>query len=308
VAGTASWDAEGKTFYFIPSSLSKGYSYRSALTTSARDSDLIYLATAESWDFTVIYDRTKSNTIYSVDRQARVTLGSGTLPVDGSVIINRDPRNHPDYVDPNKITDGINKVLAEGNPYHYPIQSSITEFNLINSAGTRVATRFAESAILALYYTDANQDGIVDNTVPPLKERELLLYRLDENHGLWVRVPNSAVNVNENYVYAPVYSFSVYTIMSTPALNLSSAFAFPNPFKPSSGHTTVTFTNLASQCTIKIFTLSGDLVKTIQETDGDGQNTWDVKNDAGEALTSGLYLYLIKSSDDAKMGKLVIIK
>jgi hypothetical protein len=308
VSGTTTWDATGQIFSFIPAALSKGYAYRADLAATAQSADEVKVSSAESWQFTVIYDHSRENTTYSTDRRASVRTGSGTLPNDGYILINRDPRNNPTFADPVQITLGINKVLAEGDPFFYPIQSSISEFNLFDSSGTRVATTFAEAAILALYYTDADGDGIVDGTTPPIHARDLVLYRLDEGHGLWVRVPNCSVNLAEHYVYAPVLSFSVYTIMAAPALNVSSAYAFPNPFKPSAGHTAVTFTNLSSQCTIKIFTLSGDLVKTINENSGTGQNTWDVKNESGELLASGTYFFIIKSSSDTKSGKLVVIR
>ncbi len=309
ISGTATFDALSRNFTFTPTaSLTKGYTYQASFDATARNSDLITLLSAESWSFVVVFDHTRENIIYSNDRKAYVDLGTQTLPFDGSVAINRSPRTAPLYVDPSSITTAINKVLAEGNPFHYPVESSITEFALFDASGTHVSTRFAEAAILALHYDDLDGDGFVDSTLPALRETDLLLYRLDETNSLWVRVPDSAVNAASNYVYAPVNSFSVYTIMSTPALDLSNAYSFPNPFKPSSGHTIITFTNLAAQCTIRVYSVSGELVKTIQETDGDGQKTWDVKNESGEGLRSGLYLYVISSSADTKKGKLVVIR
>jgi hypothetical protein len=297
VSGTTTWDAAGKVFSFTPASLSKGYSYQAAVAATAANLDGITLASAESWRFTVIYDHGRENTTFSADRLASVKTGSGTLPNDGYILINRDPRNAPTVVDPAKITDAINKVAAEGDSHHYLLPATITEFNLYDSSGTRVATTFAEAATLALYFAnDANKKNFV-------------LHRLDEAHGLWIRVPGSAVNLVDNYVYAPVRSFSVYTVMAVPAVALTGVYAFPNPFQPSLGHTKVTFTNLASQCTIKVFTLSGDLVKTIEENSGTGQNnSWDVKNEAGEPLASGTYFYYVKSSGDIKTGKLVVIR
>ncbi|MFA5113060.1 MAG: Ig-like domain-containing protein [Candidatus Margulisiibacteriota bacterium] len=296
VSGTTTWDAAGQLFSFIPSALNKGYQYRADLAATAQSADQVKVASAESWLFTVIYDHSKENTTYSTDRRASVRTGSGTLPTDGYILINRDPQNAPTVVDPAAIAAAIAKVLALGDPHHYPLPATITEFNLFDASGTRVATTFAEAAIIALYYTaEAN-------------EKNLVLYRLDEAHGLFVKVPGSAVNTVDNYVSAPVRSFSVYTIMAVPALNVAGAYAFPNPFQPSAGHATVTFTNLASQCTIKIYTLTGDLVKTINESSGTGQNAWDVKNESGELLASGTYFYFIKSSGDTKSGKLVVIR
>lgn len=92
------------------------------------------------------------------------------------------------------------------------------------------------------------------------------------------------------------------------ATDLSAAYTFPNPFNTASGHTNVTFTNLASTCTIRIFNSSGELVSTIQESSGSGETTWDVTNSFNRIVRSGTYLYLIESAADRKVGKLIIIR
>ncbi len=83
---------------------------------------------------------------------------------------------------------------------------------------------------------------------------------------------------------------------------------FPNAYMPSSeGHTRIIFSDLPAVCTIKIYTLTGDLVRTIVESDGDGQAAWDVRNEGNEELPSGIYLYIIKSSTEGEeKGELVI--
>ena len=36
--------------------------------------------------------------------------------------------------------------------------------------------------------------------------------------------------------------------------------------------------------------------------------TWDLANDKGDKVASGIYLYLIEVGDDTSRGKLVVIK
>lgn len=92
------------------------------------------------------------------------------------------------------------------------------------------------------------------------------------------------------------------------AANLGEAHAYPVPFMPSQGHTNVTFTDLTSQATIKIYTLSGELVTTLTKADTTDSLIWNVRNDAGEALASGVYIYTVESSGELKKGKLMVIK
>lgn len=89
--------------------------------------------------------------------------------------------------------------------------------------------------------------------------------------------------------------------------DLSNAHCYPNPFKPSSGHTKITFTSLTREIEIKIYTISGELVKTLRKSDEKDYIEWDAKNSNGENLASGVYLYLINNSSQTKKGKLMII-
>ena len=82
-------------------------------------------------------------------------------------------------------------------------------------------------------------------------------------------------------------------------------YIFPDPYL--SGDTEIVFTDLPASCTIEVFTLNGERVKTITEDDGDGQAVWNVRNDAGDLLGSGLYTYIIRSETEEK-GKLVITR
>ncbi len=90
---------------------------------------------------------------------------------------------------------------------------------------------------------------------------------------------------------------------------LASASVYPNPFKPHLGHTHVTFDGLTAQAQIEVFTLVGEKVCTIQETDGDGQVSWDVTNAQGRKLASGVYIYRVSNDQgQEKISKLAVIR
>jgi len=68
------------------------------------------------------------------------------------------------------------------------------------------------------------------------------------------------------------------------------------------------FMNLPSPCTIKIFTASGDLVKTIKYNDTNyGAVEWNLATDAGLLVTSGVYFYHVDSDAGKKIGKFAIL-
>ena len=81
---------------------------------------------------------------------------------------------------------------------------------------------------------------------------------------------------------------------------------FPNPFKPSLGHSHVTFRNVPVNSTITVTTISGDVVKAFHDT----QQTdvvWDVKIENQKELASGVYLYWVSHLGKASSGKLFVI-
>jgi hypothetical protein len=82
----------------------------------------------------------------------------------------------------------------------------------------------------------------------------------------------------------------------------------PNPCLTATGTTEVVFNDLEANCTIELYTLAGELVRTITVSNGNGQVSWDLKNRDGGLLVSGTYDYLIKNPTNQKRGKVVIIR
>ncbi len=92
------------------------------------------------------------------------------------------------------------------------------------------------------------------------------------------------------------------------APNLSNTKVYPNPFKSSAGHDRIVFMDLTEGSTIKIYTLSGKLVKKIKEQTG-GMAEWNIRNKRGKKVSSGIYIYLITNkSGEKKKGKIAIVK
>ncbi|QOJ28532.1 MAG: hypothetical protein HRU80_06440 [Ignavibacteriales bacterium] len=100
---------------------------------------------------------------------------------------------------------------------------------------------------------------------------------------------------------------------------------FPNPFfanntrfsheNPRTAEESfVTFTNLPETVTIKIYTLSGSLIRTLTEGDKqDGASSpflrWDLKNQSGSRIASGMYLAIVTAPGyGEKLLKLGIIQ
>ncbi|UCD95253.1 MAG: T9SS type A sorting domain-containing protein [Candidatus Zixiibacteriota bacterium] len=68
------------------------------------------------------------------------------------------------------------------------------------------------------------------------------------------------------------------------------------------------FTNLPEVCTIRIFTLSGDLVNTIEHNGDGGTADWDMLSTDHLAIASGIYLYHVESEFGSQTGRFAVIK
>lgn len=103
-------------------------------------------------------------------------------------------------------------------------------------------------------------------------------------------------------------------------------FVAPNPYiegdpNHSFGEPTprkIEFRNLPERATIKIFSVAGDLVKTIEHEPDElgnlnGSAAWDQRSDSGLLVAPGLYIYVVKSNTEGSAGeknsgKLMIIR
>jgi hypothetical protein len=96
---------------------------------------------------------------------------------------------------------------------------------------------------------------------------------------------------------------------------------YPNPYRAGSlfdgrlgtieKKRRIWFTGLPPRCTIKIYTLVGDLVQTLHHDDPVlGQREWDLLSSYGRVIATGLYIYVVEDLDtgEVQRGKLVIIK
>ena len=135
--------------------------------------------------------------------------------------------------------------------------------------------------------------------------RQLVLARYDSVHNLWIMLPTT-VNASQNSITAQTDHLSLYQVMvALPSSDLSNVRVYPNPFRPSQGHTGVNFTNLPSDATINIFTITGQKVQTLNSTPA-GTAFWDGKNQGGQSAASGVYFAVVKSGGSKTILKVAV--
>ena len=88
--------------------------------------------------------------------------------------------------------------------------------------------------------------------------------------------------------------------------SLAEVSVFPNPFDPALGEVTVAGLPVASEVTVAA--ISGEVVWTQQEEEGDGGVRWDGRNASGRPVASGLYLVRIAHRGVTRLRKLAVIR
>ncbi len=122
------------------------------------------------------------------------------------------------------------------------------------------------------------------------------------------------------------YSFYPISAEPNPSNNLSEILVVPNPFRQVSGYNDqsenkrLSFVNIPSKCTIRIYTLALDLVRTIEHDRDSGTETWGssqskdyMLTDFGQNVMPGIYIYHVEShvpghEGETSVGKFAIIK
>ncbi len=105
-----------------------------------------------------------------------------------------------------------------------------------------------------------------------------------------------------------------YVVFTKFAKDLSDVYVYPQPVKVNNGLGKITFANLPNKAKITILNLEGKPIATVDETNGDGGVDYNLKDQNGRVLSSGIYIYRIVQLDNSgneveeKIGKFAVIK
>ncbi len=125
------------------------------------------------------------------------------------------------------------------------------------------------------------------------------------------RVENIIIEKERGYIWIGTQEgISLYESGIMPPSNFEESIVYPNPYVSSQNDTKITFDKLPKQAELYIYTLSGDIIKHFQFADTiEGQLTWDIHNENGELVASGIYYYIASDNRGNKwQGKIAIIR
>ncbi len=143
-------------------------------------------------------------------------------------------------------------------------------------------------------------------------------------HAWFFRFDTSSYNYNIGDVFevagAPVNGAGDRFVYQAPRIDkiaagreLDRIRVVPNPYiarvgwEIQAGERRLEFVNLPLTATIRIYTLAGDLVQSLDHS-GSGTCVWNMLTANGQGIAPGLYFYHVESEVGAKVGKFAVIK
>ncbi|MGD8922168.1 MAG: hypothetical protein PVH24_02890 [Candidatus Zixiibacteriota bacterium] len=134
--------------------------------------------------------------------------------------------------------------------------------------------------------------------------------------GTGMPAPGDAWTLIPNFINLPTDTFAFTATaptMTETETDLDKILPVPNPFylfstyDPSPGEKLIKWHHLPEKCTITIYNLSGDLMRTIEKDDASAIAGWDLLTENGLPVASGIYIYVVDAPGfGQKIGKMAI--
>lgn len=156
---------------------------------------------------------------------------------------------------------------------------------------------FHEPVKVSLTYNDMDLDTDLDG-VPDLAEADLEVFTLE--NSTWIKIISDSTDTINNKVFFSTNHFSVYAIGTQSDTDELSFYWTKNPFSAEQTTTAVIDLTEGGKVTLKIYDLSGDLVRVLADemsVSGTTNIKWDGKNDYDRYVGSGIYVYVFEYED-----------
>lgn len=209
--------------------------------------------------------------------------------INGTILVSVDPAGKPLSADSPSGIQTADTSLT-GGLRRAP--GALFEF-LASTGSGRFVADFSAPATLALAYPDSNDDGLVDGT--SISADTLRMVSWDSGQSAWSDVPSSARDAAGKKVTASAGRFSVFALVGIAAgSDLTDVHIYPNPLRPSQGHSSMNFTHLPAGAAVRVYTLAGEFVSELQ-AGASGIAVWNGRNSSGMQAASGAYLAVVAS-------------
>lgn len=113
-----------------------------------------------------------------------------------------------------------------------------------------------------------------------------------------IKLESSLANSSLDKIYTVPNPYVAYSMTETPGRTSEKR-----------GDRNLQFRNLPNKCTIRIYTLTGELVQTVYKDDMTSIASWDLLSNEGQRVSYGIYIYHVDAPGiGEKIGRIAVIK
>ncbi len=235
-----------------------------------------------------------------------------------------DPPEYPTYIENAQVSFDVQApgnvvvaIMGDDGPGGGPgsvlasrtIYVSSPGWRVIDFSGDAIAINEGKFFVGAIALVQATVGFTVDNNAPYSR-------RSWEYTGGWA--PSRWMNQNDMMIRAGVSDTLITNVVDEgPDVVLPTAFSlsqnYPNPFNP---RTTIEFTvpgesGLKRQVSLEVYDMRGRRVRTLVDGEldpGSHRVNWDGRDNRGMAVSSGVYLYTLKTKEGVRTRKMALLK
>lgn len=202
------------------------------------------------------------------------------------------------------------------------VESSFSEVGIAFEEA-EAALAPGQAMMLMFSYDDGSAAGVLDWASSRSGAPAMCAY--DAVSAAWRPESAPAVDAESRTISALIRHTGTFALRApaaaaTAATDLSQARVYPVPYKPNGGdpdygtsfhagnpNSGIIFDNLPQATTIKIYTLTGQLVTAIDSNAPAGRIQWDARNGAGRDVATGVYFAVISSPGQSPATKKLLV-
>jgi hypothetical protein len=258
-----------------------------------------------------------SFTLTASDGKTEISIPLNSLGTSAAWMISERPSSLPLTDRTPALIAAADAALPAGTPGS---AGSVKEF-LLAWSDDRSTQPLSAQVTVKVPYSDSANPGFVDGASPPVRVDTLRLHTINEATGLWEAVAGSWVDKAAKVVAGSVGHLSIFTAMGSGASpDLSRVRVYPVPFRPNGGDpdqgvpysaanpvSGIIFDNLPQRVSVKIYSISGKRVASLESEGSGGLLRWDARTEAGRDAASGGYFAVIGSPGMSPVVKKLLI-
>lgn len=205
------------------------------------------------------------------------------------------------------------RIVAEPLADESPDVNRIIPKNMYILKGTKAYRIFAKDSSGKIIKNPSLRDKFIlglkyPDNIKPEMVRNLKICMLSNNG--WIPLPSQLDTSSRMVKTQDAKLFGIYRLLAPLSIDLKDIFIYPNPvqFGTFGGVSkTLKFQNVPLGSVIEIFTVTGEKIREIKETNTT-QVSWDGTKDDADLVTNGLYIYRIQTAGGEAFGKIAVLR